>query len=99
VARILDFRARMLRITPLDTNPRQCELRIEGRLVGEASLSILREEIARATPLGRPLVLELSGVSFADPPALAVLADASRRGVALVGGSAWLTALLEGIET
>src|SRR5688500_3757580 len=44
VARILDSRARMLRITPLDTNPRQCELRIEGRLVGEASLSILREE-------------------------------------------------------
>jgi len=29
---------------------------------------------------------------------LALLADASRRGVALVGGSAWLTALLEGIE-
>lgn len=89
----------MLRITPLDTNPRQCALRIEGRLVGEASLEILREEIARAVPLGRPLVLELSGVSFADQQALAVLAGAARQGVSLVGGSAWLTALLEGIET
>lgn len=88
----------MLRITPLDTNPRQCELRIEGRLVGETSLEILREELARVVPQGRPLVLELSGVSFADQPALAVLADAARNGVALVGGSAWLTALLEGIE-
>jgi anti-anti-sigma regulatory factor len=89
----------MLRITPLDTNPRQCELRVEGRLVGEASLQILRQEIARVAPLGRPLVLELSGVSFVDQRALGVLADAARRGVELVGGSAWLRALLEGIET
>jgi hypothetical protein len=84
----------MLRITPILADPHRCELRVEGRLAGESSLAVLREQIAEAAPCGRPLVLELSGVSFADQHGVALLATAARQGVALVGGSAWLTSLL-----
>ena len=88
----------MLRITPLEADPQRCELRVEGRLAGEDSVEILREELAQATSSARPVVLELSGVSFADQSAVALLAEASKRGVVLVGGSAWLTSLLGGVE-
>lgn len=86
----------MLRITPLDTNPHHYELRVEGRVAGEASREILLEELAKAARLGRPLVLELSGVDFVDGPVLALLLEVKQRGVTLVGSSAWLTSLLEG---
>jgi anti-anti-sigma regulatory factor len=86
----------MLRITRLETPPQRHELRVEGRLAGEASLQILREELSRAEASRHPLVLELSGVSFVDQPALALLVDAARGGVKLVGGSPWLTSLLQG---
>lgn len=86
----------MLRITPLQADPRRCELRVEGRLAGEASVEILREELDQAARSKRHVVLELSGVSFADQEAVALLAEAAARGVVLVGGSAWLTSLLTG---
>jgi hypothetical protein len=86
----------MLRITPLGADPRRCELRVEGRLAGEASVEILREELEQAARLERHVLLELSGLSFADQEAVALLAEAARRGVVLVGGSAWLTSLLDG---
>jgi len=87
----------MLRITPLEADPSRCELRVEGRLAGEVSVDILRGELEQAARLERPVVLELSGVSFADHEAVALLAEAARRGVLLVGGSAWLTSLLNGL--
>jgi anti-anti-sigma regulatory factor len=86
----------MLRITPIDADPHRYELRVEGRLTGESVVEILREELAQAAPLGRPIVLELSGVSYADQQAVALLTAAAESGVALVGGSAWLTSLLRG---
>jgi len=87
----------MLRITPLEADPSRCELRVEGRLAGEVSVDILRGELEQAARLERPVVLELSGVSFADHEAVALLAEAARSGVLLVGGSAWLTSLLNGL--
>jgi anti-anti-sigma regulatory factor len=87
----------MLRITAVSINPDRFELRVEGRLAGESSVEILREELELVTPLGRRVVVELSGVSFADQEAVTLLARASQRGVALVGGSAWLTSLVSGV--
>ena len=60
-------------------------------------MEILREELALAAPLGRCVVVELSGVSFADQEAVTLLARAAKRGVSLVGGSAWLTSLVSGV--
>ena len=88
--------ALMLRITPVEADPDRSELRVEGRLAGEASVELLRQELERAARLERPVVLELSGVSFADQEAVTLLAAAARRGIVLVGGSAWLTSLLNG---
>jgi hypothetical protein len=84
----------MLRITPLADDPHRCELRVEGRLAGESSVEILRGQIEQATSSERSVVLELSGVSYADQEAVALLVEAGRRGVVLVGGSAWLESLL-----
>jgi anti-anti-sigma regulatory factor len=86
----------MLRITPLQADAGRCELRVEGRLAGEASVAILREELEHAARSDRHVVLELSGVNFADHEAVTLLTAAAQRGVVLVGGSAWLTALLNG---
>ena len=87
----------MLRITAVRVDPDRFELRVEGRLAGEASVEILREELVQAAPLGERVVVELSGVSFADQEAVTLLARAAQRGVALVGGSAWLTSLVRGV--
>jgi hypothetical protein len=87
----------MLRITAVSVDPDRFELRVEGRLAGESSVEILREELELAAPLGRRVVVELSGVSFADQEAVTLLACAAQRGVALVGGSAWLTSLVSGV--
>jgi anti-anti-sigma regulatory factor len=86
----------MLRITPLEADPPGCELRVEGRLAGESSVELLRAELEQATASQPRVVLELSGVSFADQEAVALLMQAAQRGVALVGGSPWLTSLLGG---
>ena len=97
MAQILDCAGPMLRITPLEADPQRCELRVEGRLAGVASVELLREEIEQAARLDRRVVLELSGVSFADQEAVTLLASAAQRGVVLVGSSAWLTSLLTGV--
>jgi anti-anti-sigma regulatory factor len=86
----------MLRITPVQAAPDRCELRVEGRLAGESSVEILRDELEQAASRDRRVVLELSGVSFADPQAVALLAEAALHGVVLVGASPWLTSLLGG---
>lgn len=86
----------MLRITLLEAEPDRCALRVEGRLAGEGSVELLREQLEQAAQAERRVVLELSGVSFADQEAVALLTAVAERGVVLVGGSAWLTSLLNG---
>jgi anti-anti-sigma regulatory factor len=87
----------MLRITPIEADPYHRELRVEGRLAGEPAVELLRGELEQAASSERPVVLELSGVSFADQQAVALLVEAAQRGVVLVGGSAWLSSLLGGV--
>ena len=86
----------MLRVTPVGDDPTSYRLRVEGRLVGASSTEVLRQELARAAATARPLVVELSGLMFADDEAITLLAAAAERGVKLVGCSPWLASLLEG---
>jgi len=83
----------MLRITRANTNENVERLRIEGRLT-HADLPRLQESCAELLQNGSGLCLELSGLQFADHEAVATLQALRRRGVALIGASGFLDALL-----
>ncbi|MES1177707.1 MAG: hypothetical protein ABUL62_25505 [Myxococcales bacterium] len=82
----------MLRITRLTSAAGAPCLRVEGRLVGDW-VQVLESELARLSEADRP-ALDLSGVDFADQPALALLQRMTERGVALVACSPLLQSLL-----
>jgi anti-anti-sigma regulatory factor len=84
----------VVRITPLPGSD-PTSLLVEGRLVGPW-VAVLETELGRAEALRRPIVLDLSGVKFADVDAVRVLARAAQRGVTLSGCSPLLASLLEG---
>lgn len=85
----------MLRVSPLDGDPETHRLHVEGRLAGPVALEVFCNELAQAESSGRRVVVELSGLRFADDDALAVLASAQTRGVKLCGCSPWLVSRLE----
>lgn len=87
----------MLRVTPVTDEISSYSLRVEGRLAGTPSIRLMREELAQAERLGRPVVLELSGLRYIDEQAIGVLAAAVERGVRLTGCSPWLASLLGGL--
>jgi anti-anti-sigma regulatory factor len=85
----------MLRVTPSGDQEAHC-LHVEGRLAGPAELEVLRKALVEAESSGRRVVLELSGLRFADEHAILLLAGLAARGVELVGSSPWLASLLGG---
>jgi anti-anti-sigma regulatory factor len=86
----------VLRITPFADDPALYRLQVEGRLAGDSANEILRQELARGEAQTRPVVVDLSGMRFADEQAVAVLLAAAERGVTLANCSPWLSSLLEG---
>lgn len=85
----------MLRVTP-SRDRDACWLHVEGRLSGPAALDVLRQALVDAGSPGHHVVVELSGLRFADDQAVALLAGAAQGGVELVGCSPWLSSLVGG---
>jgi anti-anti-sigma regulatory factor len=85
----------MFRVTPI-TEDHEVQLHVEGRLSGAAELDVLRQALVDAESEGRRVVVELSGLRFADQRAVALLAEAAERGAKLVGCSSWLASLIGG---
>jgi anti-anti-sigma regulatory factor len=85
----------MFRVTPFQDR-QAYRLQVEGRLSGAAELEVLRQALAEAASLGRRVVVDLSGLRFADEHAVALLAAVRGRGVELAGCSPWLASLLWG---
>jgi len=85
----------MLRVSPLPGDPELYCLHVEGRLAGPPALEVFCNELAQAESSGRSVVIELSGLRFADDEAVAVLTSAAARGVKLAGCSPWLVSRLE----
>jgi ABC-type transporter Mla MlaB component len=83
----------MLRVTRTHTNGSIESLRVEGRLT-RFDLPRFEETCAEALDGGRRLRLDVSGLLFADREAVATLKALRRRGVAFVGASGFLDALL-----
>ncbi|MGH7289094.1 MAG: STAS domain-containing protein [Myxococcota bacterium] len=83
----------MLRVTRFDACEESEILRVEGRLTA-ADLTRFQQACADLLLGGRGLRLDLSGLQFADREAVAMLRALRDRGVALVGASGFLDALL-----
>jgi ABC-type transporter Mla MlaB component len=82
----------MLRVTH-HTHGSIESLRVEGRLT-RLDLPRFQEACTELLGSGRDLRLDLSGLRFADREAVAILQALRRRGVAFVGASGFLDALL-----
>jgi anti-anti-sigma regulatory factor len=85
----------MLRVSPLEGDHGTYRLHVEGRLAGTPALEVFSNELAEAEASGRRVVVELSGLRFADEAAVVVLAGAAARGVTLCGSSPWLVSRLD----
>lgn len=86
----------MLRISCQDTPARPRILKLEGRLSGPWVDELDRVMAVAASPPGG-VVLDLSGVTFADARGVGVLRELAERGVWLQGCSPFLTELLDGV--
>lgn len=84
-----------LKITPANESDAMHVLRLEGRLTEEV-LADLRVACAQALGEGRPVVLHLAGVSFADSAGAEALRELERAGCVLAGCSDFLATLLRG---
>ena len=83
----------MLRITRVEKTATTLHLRLEGRIVGDWVL-LLEEELLRSDASSQRVVLDLTGVAFANEAALAVLRRALSAGARLLGCSPLISALL-----
>jgi len=84
-----------LKITPATDSQDLVALRLEGRVTA-STVEEVRLACADALASGRPIVLQLAGVSFADPPGADALRDLERAGCVLAGCSGFLATLLRG---
>ena len=83
----------MFRITTTTIEPDQKLLKAEGAVRGEAVRAIrlaCQLELAE----GRPVVLDLTGVSFIDPAGVHCVRSLAAQGVQLRGGSPFVVAML-----
>ena len=85
-----------LKITPTDDPTAPLVLRLEGRITDD-TVAELRTSCAAALAAGRPVVLHLSGVTYADPAGADALRAAERSGCVLTGCSDFLATLLRGV--
>lgn len=83
----------MLRITQAHADSASASLRVEGRLTG-ADLPRFQQSCAEWLARGARLQLELSGLQFADRAGVVTLRALRTRGVALLGASGFVEALL-----
>jgi RNA polymerase sigma-70 factor (ECF subfamily) len=81
----------MLRITTIE-NPSDLRLVIEGRITRETAPELGRLSLDGLTP--SLAALDLSGVTFADPPSVELLRQLRSKGVMLEGCSGFLSELL-----
>lgn len=84
----------MLRITSMEPACGQEVLKVEGWIAGE-DVAVLERAGEAALARGHRLVLEMGGVRSIDAQGLALLAQWSRRGLALRGTSLFVRQLLE----
>lgn len=79
----------MLRISEIELNGDGATLRLEGRAVGTLVAEV-ENACEQHLSKGRQLRLDLADLSFADRPAIALLQELRRRGVALTNCSPFL---------
>jgi hypothetical protein len=80
----------MLKITQSE----EC-LRLEGRVAGPW-VGEVRKAVEDRLPLGRPLTLDLSGVTFVNEEGAAMLRGLTAKGVEMKGTSRFVAAVLGG---
>lgn len=79
----------MLRISETSTSTERVSLLLEGQLT-QQSADIVREATAKVLAQGYDLVLDLTGVMFADRSGVALLRELQQRQVTLINGSPFL---------
>src|SRR5262249_476076 len=84
----------MMRITPTQEDAGMARLRVEGR-VTQQTVEALQSSCDTALANHSTLLLELSGVQFVDAAGTEAFRRLVQRGAVLVGGSGFLTELLQ----
>jgi len=87
----------MFRITRMSEDEGSATLKVEGWVTGPWAAE-LRKECERYLARRHTVILELSGVRFADRRGIQALKAARRRGVRLCGASSFLSRLLGEVE-
>jgi anti-anti-sigma regulatory factor len=83
----------MLRITATEGPERRLDLRVEGRIAGEA-VATLRGAVADLEVEPGRIHIDLSGVSFIDDRGVRLIRGLRRRGAGVTGCSSFLHELL-----
>jgi hypothetical protein len=84
----------MLRITAMHIEGGAPVLKLEGKLL-QPWIEELQQSCRRLGEGGVRPALDLSGVSYLDPPAVVALRDLERRGVSLLGCTPLVVELLK----
>ena len=84
----------MLRITPTDDGTQYVNLLLEGRVAGPW-VAELRRVCDNLLAEGRPLRLDLTGVSFLEADGIETLTSLRSRGVVLTNCSPFVSELLK----
>ena len=83
----------MLKITRIEEDAASITLRLEGRILGRW-VAELQRECEKCVARRRNVILDVSGVSFADGPGIRVLEALIGEGIRLTGASLFLTTLM-----
>jgi RNA polymerase sigma-70 factor, ECF subfamily len=84
----------MIRITELFTAGGPPRLRIEGRLTDQTA-GELRQSAETILSKGETLLVDVSGVLFADAAGIALLREIERRGAVFIGSSGFLREMMD----
>ena len=84
----------MLKITTQSVASSVPALKMEGKLL-EPWIEEMELSVARQQKIGQPLLLDLSGLSFADTAGTQALKRLIQRGAVVVAASGFIAALLQ----
>jgi anti-anti-sigma regulatory factor len=87
----------MFRITPLTEDTHSISLKLEGWLVGQGDYELQRE-CERCLARKPTLVLDLSGIRFADRQGVNTLHSLLGPQMRLIGSSLFISGLLERVQ-